>query len=280
MFPLPALPLVPKLHSFFEIEQAKTFMKIFGIALVAQFFLPHSGPGWFSFSFGMLWPLIVGVGFLVLAFVPGLADQLHPKLLYLIAAGSATLGILFSFAGGAGSQFFWIGGFGALGLVSTCSGLFLWARNGYQQLYWTLVLSGLISLTLALLVPFAGGLPLIMIFAQITTGFGGFLGVMLLLAGIIGCVLCLGFIFLLVLLVMNVLLKKEEADQDQLERFGAALFIFGLVIPFVYALLSLALFATFLHVLVIVGIFMWLAIWGTVCFFEAQAKGDNIFDFS
>jgi hypothetical protein len=281
MFPLPALPLVPKLHSFFEIEQAKTFMLIFGIALLVQFFLPWGGPfGWLNFSAGTIWPLIVGAGFVTLSFVPGLADKLNPNLLFLIVAGSGTLGLLWSFAGGAGSQFFWIGGFGALGLASTCAGLFLWARNGYQQLYWTLVLSGLIGLTLSLLIPFVGGLPLVMIFTQITTGGGGFMGVMLLLAGIIGCALCLGFLFLIVLLVMNVLLKKEDAEQEQIERFGATLFIAGLAVPFVYGLISLGMFALWMHVLIISGIFLWLTIWGTVCFFEARSRGENLFDFS
>jgi hypothetical protein len=275
MFPLPAIPLVPKMHGFFEVEQAKTFMLIFGIALLAQFFLPWTGPGWFNFSAGTIWPLIVGAGFVTLSFVPGLADKLKPNLLFLIVAGSGALGVLWSFAAGGTGQFFWLGGFGLIGLATAISGLFLWARNGYQQLYWTLLLSGLIGLVLGLLIPFGGGVPLVLIFTQI--GIGGALGV---IAGIIGLVLCLGFIFLLVLLVMNVFLKKEAAEQEQVERFGSVLFVAALVVPLVYSIVLLPALSSMVHVLIMVGIFMWLAIWGMVCFFEARARGENLFSFS
>ena len=274
MFPLPALPLVPKLHSFFEPEQAKTFALVFGIALLAQFLLPGSGPNWFTFNAASIWPLLVGVGVVVLSFVPGLADKLKPNLFFLIVAGAGVLGVLWSFAGLAGTPFFWFGGFGLIGLATAVTSLFLWKRNGYQQLYWTLLLSGLIGMVLSLLIPLGYGLPLVAIFTQIG---GGALGV---ISGIISLVLCLGFIFLLVLLVMNVLLKKEEADPEQVERFGSALYILALAIPFVVSLINLPMFATMLHFIVVTGIFLWLTIWGLVCLFEARAKGENLLSFA
>jgi len=270
MFPLPALPLVPKLHSFFEPEQAKTFALVFGIALLGQFLLPGSGSGWFVFNAGAIWPLLVGVGFVVLSFVPGLADKLKPNLFFLIVAGSGTLGVLWSFAGFVGTPFFWFGGFGLIGLATAITALFLWSRNGYQQLYWTLLVSGLAGLVLSLLIPFGYGLPLVAIFTQIG---GGVLGI---ISGIISLVLCLGFIFLIVLLVMNVLLKKEEADATQVERFGSALYILALAIPLVVSLINLPMFASMLHIVLVTGIFLWLTIWGLVCFFESRAKGENL----
>lgn len=276
MFPLPALPLVPKLYRFFEPEQTKTFALIFGIALLGQFLLPGSGPGWFAFSAGTMWPLIAGVGFVVLSFVPGLADKLPGNTFFVIAAGVGVLGLGFSFAGLAGSPYFWFAGFGALGLASACAGLFLWARNGYDNLYWILLVSGLGGMALSLLIPFAGGLPLVMIFTQIG-GMGiGFFGV---LGGIVGCVLCLGFIFLLVLLVMNVVLKKDQADPTQVERFGSTLFIASLLVPFVAGFVTMPLFASMLHFVITTGIFLWLAIWALVCIIEARAKGENLISF-
>lgn len=274
MFPLPALPLVPKLHSFFEPEQAKTFALVFGIALLGQFLLPGSGPGWFNFSAGTIWPLLVGVGFVVLSFVPGLADKLKPGLFFLIVAGAGTLGVLWSFAGFAGTPYFWFGGFGLMGLALVCSALFLWARNGFQQLYWTLLAAGIGAMALSLLIPFGFGFPLVAIFTQIG---GGVLGI---ISGIVGCVLCLGFIFLIVLLVMNVLLKKEEADPTQVERFGSAFYILGLAVPLVVGLINIPLFASMLHMVLTTGIFLWLTIWGMVCFFEAKERGENLLSFS
>ena len=97
MFPLPALPLVPKLHRFFEPEQTKTFALIFGIALLVQSFLPWSGPGWFNFGGSGIWPMIAGVGLVVLTFVPGLADKLPGNTFFVIAAGVGVLGLGFSF---------------------------------------------------------------------------------------------------------------------------------------------------------------------------------------
>lgn len=270
MFPLPAIPMLPKLHSFFEVEQTKTFMKFFGIALLVQWFLPWGGSVMSWNMFGTtLWPLLVGLGFVVLTFVPGLADNLKPSLLFLIVAGAGSVGVLWSFSS-AGSPIFWVGGFGLVGLASIITGLFLWSRNGYQQLYWTLVLSGLIGVALSLLIPFGGTLPIIGIFTQIGGGIWGILG------GIVGIVVSLAFIGLIVLMVMNVFLKKEEADPEQVERFGSALFVAALLFPFAQGLFGLPALATFLHMIVITGIFLWLAIWGMVCFFEAKARGENL----
>ena len=269
MVPLPALPLLPKLHSFFEVEQTKTFMKFFGIALLAQWFLPWTG-GRFSWNDFVpnMWPLLVGLGFTVLTFVPGLADNLKGNLLFLIAAGSGLVGILWSFAA-AGGPIFWGLGFGAIALVTTVSALMLWARNGYSQAYYMMLLSGLIGFALALLIPIGGGLPLIRIFS-----FGsGLWGV---LASIATIITSLAFIGLLVLLVMNVFLKKEDADKVQVERFASALFVASLLFPLVIAVLALPTLPTMLHVVVITGIFTWLAIWGFVCFYEAKERGENL----
>ncbi len=270
MFPLPEIPLVPKLHSFFEPEQSKTFMLVFGIALLVQWFLPWTGPVMSWNLFGVtLWPLLAGLGFTVLSFVPGLADQLKPNLLFLITAGVGAIGVFWSFAA-AGGPVFWGYGMGLIGLATLISGLFLWARNGYQQLYWTLVLSGLIGLVLGLLIPLGGGLPLVAIFTQIG---GGALGV---ISGIVGMLLSLGFIFLIVLVVMNVFLKKEAADQAEVGRFGSVLFVAALLFPLVQSIVGLPAFARMFHQVLTGGIFLWLAIWGMVCLFEAKARGENL----
>ncbi len=270
MFPLPELPFVPKLHSFFEPEQSKTFMLVFGVALLVQWFLPWSGPMMSWDAFGMtLWPLLAGLGFTVLSFVPGLKDQLKPNLLFIITAGAGTLGVLWSFAAG-GSHLFWASGLGLIGLASAITGLFLWARNGFSQLYWTLLLSGLIGLGLGLVVPLGGGIPLVAIFTQIG---GGLLGV---LSGIVGLVLCLAFIALIVLVVMNVFLKKENADLAEVARFGSVFFIAALAIPVVQGIVGLPALSSILHLVVTTGIFLWLTVWGLVCFFEAKARGENL----
>jgi len=271
MFPLPALPFVPKLHGFFEPEQARTYALVFGIALLAQWFIPWSGPIWSWDLFGStLWPLLTGLGFVVLSFVPGLADQIKPNLFFLIVAGAGTVGALWSFAT-AGGPFFWGWGFGTLGLATLCASLFLWARNGYQSLYWTLLLSGLIALVLGLLIPLGGGLPLIRIFTSIGDGFPH------IVARIFGTLFALAFLALIVLLVINVFLKKENADREQVERFASLIFVASLALPLVYGLISFTFFATMLHMVVVGGIFTWLLIWGAVCLFEAKNKGENLF---
>ncbi len=273
MFPLPELPLVPKLQRFFEPEQARTFMMVFGIALLAQWFIPWSGPAWSWDMFGAtLWPLIAGIGFVVLTFVPGLAQNLPPNLLFVIVAGVGAVGTFWSFAT-AGGPFFWGWGFGTIGVATTCAGCFLWARNGYQQLYWTLVLSGLIALVLGLLIPMGGGLPLVRIFTSIGDPFPH------IVARIFGTIFALGYIFLIVLVVMNVFLKKEEADQEQVARHGTLMFVAALALPLVYGLIGFTIFATMLHFVLVGGIFMWLLIWGMVCVFEAKARGENLFSF-
>lgn len=274
MVPLPALPLLPKLHSYFEVEQTKTFMKFFGIALLAQWLLPLGGGAWsWNWFGGTMWPLLVGIGFVVLTFVPGLADNLKPNLLFLIAAGAGAVGVFWSFASAGGlislvSGGFWSTGFGAIALVTAVSALFLWARNGYSQAYYMMLLSGLVGFVLALLIPVGGTLPLIGIF-KFLPGVWGVLG------GIANIVLSLAFIGLIVLLVMNVFLKKENADPVQVQRFGAALFVASILFPVARGLLSLPSLSLALHAVVVGGIFSWLAIWGLVCFFEAKNRGEN-----
>lgn len=275
MVPLPALPLFPKLHSYFEVEQTKTFMKFFGIALIAQWFLPW-GNGLWSWSMfgGTMWPLLVGIGFAVLTFVPGLADGLKGNLLFLIAAGSGAVGVLWSFASSGGitgalSGGFWGLGFGAIALVTTVSGLMLWARNGYSQSNYMMVLSGLIGFALALLIPIGGSLPILGIF-KFLPGLWGVLG------GIANIIISLAFIGLLVLLVMNVFLKKEDADPVQVERFASALFVASILFPLVRGVLMLPSLSFAFHSVVVAGIFTWLAIWGIVCFFEAKNRGENL----
>jgi len=264
---LPALPLLPKLHSYFEVEQTKTFMKFFGIALLVQWFLPW-GIGWSWNNFGAtMWPLLVGLGFTVLTFVPGLADNLKGNLLFLIAAGAGAVGVLWSFAAAGGV--FWGAGFGAIALVTTVTALILWARNGYSQAYYMMLLSGLVGFVLALLIPIGGGLPLIRIFA-----FGS--GVFGILASIATIITSLAFIGLIVLLVMNVFLKKEAADKVQVERFASALFVASLLFPLVIGLFGLPTLSIALHIVVVGGVFSWLAIWGLVCFFEAKDRGENL----
>jgi hypothetical protein len=268
MVPLPALPLLPKLHSYFEVEQTKTFMKFFGIALLVQWFLPWAGGAWSWNNFAAtLWPLLVGLGFTVLTFVPGLADNLKGNLLFLIAAGAGAVGVLWSFAAAGG--LFWGAGFGAIALVTTVTALMLWARNGYSQTYYMMLLSGLIGFVLALLVPLGGGLPLIRIFS-FGSGLWGVLG------SIATIIVSLAFIGLIVLLVMNVFLKKEEADQVQVERFASAFFVASLLFPVVVGIFALPMLSAMLHVVVISGCFTWLAIWGLVCFFEAKSRGENL----
>jgi len=277
---LPALPLLPKLHTFFEVEQTKTFMKFFGIALLVQWFLPWGSLGSIKtlFSWNMfgatMWPLLVGLGFTVLTFVPGLADNLKPNLLFLIAAGAGAVGVFWSFAGAGGiggvvAGSFWGLGFGSIALVTTVAGLTLWARNGYSQANYMMVLSGLIGFVLALLIPIGGSLPIIGIF-NFLPGIWGVLG------GIANIIVSLAFIGLLVLLVMNVFLKKEDADPVQVERFAAVLFVASLLFPLVRGILMLPSLSFALHGIIVGGIFTWLAIWGLVCFFEAKNRGENL----
>jgi hypothetical protein len=220
MFPLPAIPLVPKMHGFFELEQAKTFMLIFGIALLAQFFLPWTGPGWFNFSAGTIWPLIVGAGFVTLSFVPGLADKLKPNLLFLIVAGAGALGVLWSFAAGGTGQFFWLGALASSASPPPSPGSSCGRATAISSTDAPALRSHHLRARAALL---RRRVPLVLIFTRSASRRARRHRRHHRPAVVPGLHLPSGA-------VMNVFLKKENAEQEQVERFGSVLFVAALVV--------------------------------------------------
>jgi len=283
MIPLPALPL-PKIQGGLDVHNAKTFCRVFGLALVVQWFLPWGG-GVFSWSmFGAtLWPLLAGAALTALSFINSPALKLGHYVYAAAAAG--VVGILYSFAsagalsglGGAGaanpavlkSLYGFIlanawpfNAMGLIGIAAACIGSFYWLRNGYSQFVFIMMIVSLSGFVLGLLIPYGGELPIIMIFKAL----GGPI-----VAGIFFMVLSLVYLALIVNWVLQVFLKKENADPEQVERHALVLFFF----PFVASILIgfFTFFSGFpkaLHGVIVNGSFLWLAVWGVTVIVELK----------
>lgn len=302
MLQIPDLPL-PKLHRFFDPAQAKTYLKFFGIALLVQALLPWGGDSWLIFGKGHFWPWFAGVIMTVVAFVPAVQEKLKASHYFLIASGVGAIGLLTTMVFMSSPSLslsslssitplfflftvptFWLFGFGAIGVAILMASLFLWARNGYQKGTWTMMVVGLSLIGLSLFMPVGGGdIGLIQIFTSLDPSFPGVgrLGD----AGpnifgrLVGMVAALAFLAFTALIVMNVLLKREQADQVQVERYANALGIVAFGLPVVYGLTTWIFFPMFLHLALFIGIYTWLVVWGIVCVFEARARGENLLQF-
>jgi len=280
MIPLPALPL-PRIFKGLDTDNARAFCMVFGPALLVQWFLPWAGgqlmswtsfPG-FSLLSTTLWSLIAGIGLTVLAFVP--INGLKNSHIFAASAGAGIVGLIWTSAASAGGMFgapfFFFSLFGILGLTAIVSGLFLWSRNGFKAVYQNLLWGGLVAIAFGLLIPMGGPMPLIAIFKV--------LGVEMIhiVARIFAMLLSLGFIFLLVLLVMNILLKGEEADRDQVERTGLVLFFYPFAALFLFGFFSFfGFFGVALHYIIIYGSFLFLSVFGVVNLLEHTGRGQGI----
>ena len=142
-------------------------------------------------------------------------------------------------------------------------------RNGWSQQVWIWLIVGIARLAGGLLLPLGGyGLPLIGIFTII--GADG----MFIVARILTTVLTLGYLALVVNWVLQVFLKKENADPEQVERHALVLFWYPLVAIILIGFFSFfGFFATALHMAIMNGIYLWLAIWGTTLLIEHQQAG-------
>ncbi|MCC6622687.1 MAG: hypothetical protein IT385_15600 [Deltaproteobacteria bacterium] len=283
MIPLPALPL-PKIQGGLDAQNAKTFCRVFGIALVAQWFLPWGGSAWSWSMFGAtLWPLLAGAALTALSFINSPSLKLGHYVY--AAAGAGVVGILYSFASagaisglaGAGAanpdtlkavySFIltssWpFNAMGLVGIAAACIASFYWLRNGYSQFVFIMMIVSLSGFVLGLLIPYGGELPLIMIFKALSGP---------IVPGIFFMVLSLGYLAIIVNWVLQVFLKKENADPEQVERHALVLFFY----PFVASILVgfLTFFSGFpnaLHAVVVNGSFLWLAIWGVSVIVELK----------
>ncbi|MFO0745395.1 MAG: hypothetical protein U1F43_06945 [Myxococcota bacterium] len=264
MIPLPALPL-PKIYRAIDVYHAKSFCRWFGIILVAQWILPGSG-GFFANVGGTLWAVIGGAAMITLSFLNNPALKLGHY--FFVAAGVGVLGILW---GGAAFAAFWpYNLFGMIGIVGVGVGSFLWMRNGWssQIMIWNIV--GLSGLALGLLIPVGGygGLPLLTPFKLF--GVGG----KTIITAIFAVVLTLAYLAIVVNWVLQVFLKKENADAEQVERHALVLFFFPLVMTFIIGFFTLFNgFSDSLKAMLTDGIYTWLAIWGIVNVLEQKEKG-------
>ncbi len=273
MIPLPALPL-PRIFKAFDPANAKAFAMILGPALLIQWLLPWAGGKLWSWSGPMmsasLFSLIAGIGLTVLAYAP-LAGVKRGHI-FAAAAGSGLVGILWTGAA-AGGAYFFLSLFGALGLSLTVATLSMWVRNGHKPLYTNLLWGGLVLLALGLLLPIGGGggIPLVEIFAVFGKEMFNIVG------RIFFMLLSLGFLFLLVLLVMNVLLKGDKADREQVERTALALFWYPWPALFIFGLFRFFFgFGPSMHLIVILGSFVFLTTFGLVAFFEHTGRGEGV----
>ncbi len=274
MIQLPALPL-PRIYKGFDIDNARSFCMVFGPALLLQWFLPWAGGAVWSWSTGFmgasLWSLIAGIGLTVLAFAP--IPNLKTGHIFAAAAGAGIVGIAWTTASGAGpvTPFFFSSLFGMLGLAAMSASLFLWAKNGHNALNQNVLWGGVVGLGLGLLIPMGGELPLIGIFKVL-----GQDGINI-IARIFFMLFSLAFIFLLVVLVMNVLLKGASADREQVERIGLVLFFFPFAAMFLTGFFSFfVLWGISMHNILMLGSYLVLATYGLVNLFQAITSGQGV----
>jgi|GEM_PF-2001351 len=270
MFPLPALPL-PRVFNGLESENAKSFAMLFGPLLLVQWLLPWGGGAWsWNMMGATLWSLIAGIGLTVLAFAP--LAGLKKGHIFAACAGSGLVGVLWTTAATASpAQPFFINMFGMLGLVVAVSALFLRARNGEKALFTNLLWAGVVLFGLALFIPTGGQLPLIMIFKMLGVSSLNIVG------RIFFMLLSLGFIFLLVLVVMNVLLKGSDAEAEQVERSALVILLYPFVALFLIGFFSFFdMFGVAMHTLIVLGTFGFLSIFGLVNVIEHTGRGQGL----
>jgi hypothetical protein len=273
MIPLPALPL-PRVFKAFDPANAKAFAMILGPALLIQWLLPWAGGKAWSWSSGILsgslFSLIAGIGLTVLAYAP-LAGVKRGHI-FAATAGAGLVGVLWTGAAMGGTYFF-LSLFGTLGLSLTVATLSLWVRNGHKPLYTNLLWGGLVLLALGLLLPIGGGggIPLVEMFSVLGQKMFNIVG------RIFFMLLSLGFLFILVLLEMNVVLKGDKADRDQVERTALVLFWYPWPALFIFGLFTFFFgFGPSMHLIVIMGSFVFLSTFGLVAFFEHTGRGEGV----
>ncbi len=280
MFPIPALPL-PRLHTRVEPYDARTLALVCGFALAGQAILPWGGGRgggimmfWdvIGFTFGQL---LIGGALIALYFVWPPALKQGQRVL--IVGGAGALGMLFGF-GMPGILYlftpFYVTPFALLGIASLGIGLNLWSRNGYSKAAWIFVVSGVGALGLALLMPIGyGTLPLIGMFTQLGDS------PVNIVARIFLLIFALALIFFLVLIVMNLILKKEEADQEQVARYWPVLYFFVPVSMILIGLFTFfSGFSFSLHAAIVFTVYLTLAVWGGTIFVEARLRGENLME--
>lgn len=270
MIPLPALPL-PKIQRGIDVYHAKSFCRWFGIALLGQWILPWSGPGWFAGLGGTIWAAIGGAGLIALSFIKSPSLKLGHY--FYAAAGVGILGILW--AGSAAAGMWPFNSLGMIGIVAVNVASFLWLRNGWSQQVWIWLIVGAAGLGGGLLLPLGGyGLPLIGIFTVLGAPYP------FIVARIFVMVLTLGFLAIVVNWVLQVFLKKENADAEQVERHALVMFFYPLVTLLLIGIVDLPFgtgiwgISSAVHNIVMFGSYMWLAIWGVTCMLELKERNE------
>jgi hypothetical protein len=271
-FNLPALPL-PRFHAYFSFDHARAWAALLGPLLVAQWLLPWGGGLWsWNIGAGVYWALLAGLILSVLAFVP--IPNLKGGHVFL---ATAILGVTGLGVAGAVLRsdmpvtlFFFLSPLGLIGLATTLTALTLWSRHGYRPFYEKLLLGGLGALGLGLLVPMGFGVPLARLFTQLGDDAPN------ILARLVFFLLTLAFLGLLALTVANVLLKKEGADREQVERLARALFHAPFAMLFLYGFMTFfSGFGLALHLIITLGASLFLAVQAAVVTLERADAGES-----
>lgn len=263
---LPALPL-PRLHALMSFDHARGWAALLGPIVLASWLLPWGGGAW-SWTLGEYWGLLAGATLTTLAFAP--IPNLKRGHVFLATAVLGVVGLGWTGAVLGGALYFFLSSLGLFGLATVLTALVLWSRHGHRQLYEQLLLGGLVGLGLGLLLPMGHGFPLVRLFSQLGDDTPN------ILARLFATLSALAFLGLLALLLVNVLLRKAAADRAQIERFAALLFFAPL------ALLVLGGFLTFfsgfagaLHLVILLGASLFLAVQAAVVIIEAAERGET-----
>ncbi len=264
-----ALP-VPKLYNAIGEHHIRTLCRVFGIALLVQFFLPWSSARWFTIDFATIWTLVMGAGLTTLGFLD--VPALKRGHLWAITGGAAAIGLISIVAlGGQLPGFVMLSVFGILGTTATVFGLFLWARQGHSALAYWIVIGGLGAVALSLLIPTGGQMPIVAMFKVFgAPAFNIVLRIFFFL-------LSAAFIAAGVLTLLFVVLKADKADDGWVKLMGVvfllliplSLLVIGLLGMFDHGALLLAMF----HVIIIAVTHIFLTIAAGIVLLDAAQSG-------
>lgn len=271
---------IPKLQNAVHPSHIRTISRIFGVLLLAQWFMPwlSAGRGGTLFSwdfmklagFTVIWSLLAGGALTAFGFIkPGTLKQ---GVMVAVGAGIGVLGI-FSVAAGF-SPFPFSYTFPILGLTTLAFGLLQWIRHGHSQLNWIIVITGASMMLIGLLIPVGGLLgrgaemPLIAIFKAFSGG-GFILGkIFFFLFGLV-------YIGLIALAVLFAILPQQNAEESWIKLLFNAVVVY---LPVSYLVVGLLFFsggmpAFGFHMAVLCGSYMWLTLSCGTSLYEAVQDG-------
>jgi hypothetical protein len=263
---LPALPL-PRFHALMAFEHARGWSALLGPLVLVSWLLPWGHGAW-SWTLGEYWGLLAGLTLTTLAFAP--IPNLKRGHVFLATALLGVAGLGWTGAVLGGALFFFLSSLGLFGLAAVLTALVLWLRHGHRPLYEQLLLGGLVGLGLGLLIPMGHGFPLVRLFSQLGDDAPN------IVARLFVTLSALAFLGLLGLLVTHVLLRKAAADRVQIERLATLLFFSPFALLFLCGFLTFfSGFAGALHLIILLGASLFLAVQAAVVTIEAAERGES-----